>query len=440
MIATQATQIQTISTGYRPRILQEQIHREIKRFSVLVCHRRFGKTVLAIAELVDRGLRNPMKAPQYAYLAPFHGQAKRVAWEYLKDMLKNIPGYTANEAELRVDIARPALGDKIRFYLLGADNPASILGMYFDGIVLDEYAEMDPQVWTRILRPTLSDRRGWALFIGTPRGQNHFWDVLNVAKENKSGEWYWKLFKASETGIVDATELREAQATMSPEEYDQEFECSFTAALIGAFYGKEMEKALHDKRISNVPYDPARPVYTSWDLGMDDTTAIWFIQHIGREYRAIDYFEDSGRGLDHYAKVLKERGYFYEEHFMPHDVAARELGTGHSRQETFRTLGVTPIRVGPRQRIDDRINAARLIIPKMWFDAEKCKRGIAALQNYERKWDAKNKIYSSAPLHNWASHGADSFGEFAMQMRDNSVKQNLKHLPRSAENDYNVLG
>jgi hypothetical protein len=396
-------------------------------------------TVLAIAELVDRGLRNLMKNPQYAYFAPFHGQAKRVAWEYLKDFTKNIPGVVINEAELRVDIPRPSMGDKIRFLLLGADNPASILGMYFDGIILDEFAEMDPQIWTRILRPTLSDRRGWSLFIGTPRGQNHFYDVLNIAKENKTGEWYWKLFKASETNIVPASELAEAKNTMAPEEYDQEFECSFTAALVGAFYGKEMEAALHEGRIGKVPYDPARPVFTSWDLGMDDTTAIWFLQHIGREYRAIDYVEDSGRGLDYYAKILKEKRYYYEDHYMPHDTAARELGTGKSRQETLRTLGVHPIRIGPRQKVDDRINAARLIIPRMWFDAEKCKRGIAALQNYERKWDAKNKIYSSAPLHNWASHGADAFGEYALQSRDNSTKERMSQLPRRALTDYNVF-
>jgi hypothetical protein len=432
--------IKVVSTGYQPRELQDQIHRQLRRFNVLVCHRRFGKTVLAINEMVDRGLRNVLKNPQYAYFAPFYGQAKRVAWDYLKEYTKNIPGMIANEAELRIDIPRPDRGDRIRFVLMGADNPASILGMYFDGVILDEYAEMDPQVFTRVLRPTLSDRMGWALFIGTPRGQNHFHDVLQIAQRNASGEWYWKVFKASETKIVPKSELDEAKATMSPEEYEQEFECSFTAALVGAYFGKEMEQAEKDGRVGNVPHEPIVPVDTAWDLGIGDTTVIWFIQQVGREFRAIDYVEDSGRGLDYYAKILKDKKYVYREHFLPHDAAARELGTGKSRLETLYSLGVTPQRIVPRDKVDEGINASRLLLPRMWFDATKCARGIAALKNYERKWDAKNKIYSTKPLHNWASHGSDGFRTFSMGFRDNSVRQNVLTLPRQAESDYDILG
>lgn len=322
----------------------------------------------------------------------------------MKDYTKHIPGVIINEAELRVDIPRPDRGDKIRYLLLGADNPTAILGMYFDGVVLDEYAEMDPQVWTRVLRPTLSDRLGWALFIGTPRGQNHFYDVLEIAKKNENGNWYWRRLKASETGIVAQSELDEAKNTMSPEEYEQEFECSFTAALLGAYYGKEMENAELTGRVGNVPYDPSLSVETAWDLGVGDTTVIWFFQQCGHEIRAIDYIEDSGRGLDYYAKLLRERPYSYEAHHLPHDVVARDMSTGHSRQETLRGLGVTNIRIVPKLLIDDRINASRILIPRVWFDRKKCERGIAALKNYERKWNAKNKIFESAPLHNWASH------------------------------------
>lgn len=432
--------IQKISTGYNPRPLQDEIHRQLQRFSILVLHRRFGKTVLAINEIVDRGLNNTLKNPQYAYFAPFHTQAKRVAWEYMKEYTKCFPDIVVNEAELRVDIPRPQFGDKIRFLLLGADNPTAIRGMYFDGIVLDEFAEMDPQVWTAVLRPTLSDRRGWALFIGTPRGQNHFYDIWNLAGRDTSGAWYRRMFKASETGIISPQELLDAQATMSPEEYAQEYECSFTAALVGAYYGKEMEEAEKDGRVSKVPYDPAVPVDTGWDLGVGDTTCIWFFQQVGREIRAIDYVEDSGRGMDHYARILKEKKYVYREHYLPHDAAAKELGTGKSREEVLRALGVSPVRIVKRQSVEDGINASRMMIPKMWFDAEKCERGISCLKNYERKWDAKNKIYSSAPLHNWASHGADAFRSYAMGMRDNTVRTNVKHLPRISESDYDILG
>lgn len=428
-----------ISTGYIPRPLQDEIHRNMKRFNVLVCHRRFGKTVLAINEMVDRGLRNIQKNPQYAYFAPFHGQAKRVAWEYLKEAVKNIPNIVINEAELRADIPRPDRGDKVRFLLLGADNPTAILGIYLDGVIIDEYAECDPQIWTRVLRPTLSDRNGWALFIGTPRGQNHFFDVLQIAKANKSGNWYWKVIKASESKIVADSELIEAKFTMSPEEYEQEFECSFTAALIGAYYGKEMEQAEKLGRITKVPHDPSVMVETAWDLGIGDTTCIWFLQQVGRECRAIDYIEDSGRGLDFYVKKIKDKPYIYDENHLPHDVRARDLSTGHSREETLRNLGVKNIRIVPKLSIDDRINASRLLIPRMWFDKEKCERGVAALKNYERKWDAKNKIYQSMPLHNWASHGSDAFGHFALNFREAHKKNDRAHLPRQTESDYDIF-
>lgn len=429
-----------ITTGYVPRSLQEEMHFNRKRFNVIVCHRRMGKTVFAINDLIDFALRNLLPNPQYLYLAPYFGQAKRVAWDIFKLYTSMIPGIIYNEAELRITIPRPGRKDKITIYLLGADNPTAILGMYFDGVILDEYAECDPQVWTRVLRPTLLDRKGWATFIGTPRGMNHFYDVLQVAQANKSGEWYFKIAKASETKLIPQTELNELKNSMSPEEYDQELECSFSAALIGAYYGKEMQQAEESLRVVSVPYEASLPVETAWDLGIDDTTCIWFLQQVGREVRAIDYLEDAGHGLPFYADALKKKGYSYSEHFLPHDVAARDLSTGKSRQEVLRTLGVVPVRIIPRLAVEDRINAARVLIPKMWFDKDKCARGIAALKNYERKWDAKNKIFLSSPLHNWASHGADAFGHYALGYRDEAKKVAAKSLPRQTESDYDIFG
>jgi hypothetical protein len=433
-----ASGVQVIKTGYDPREHQEELHPSLKRFNVLVCHRRFGKTVFAINELIDRALRNRLKNPQYAYVAPFYGQAKRVAWDYFKEYTKHIPGVTTNESDLRIDIPRPHLGDRVRIMLLGAENPTAILGMYLDGVILDEFAEMNPMIWTRIIRPMLSDRNGWALFIGTPRGHNHFYEMHLHAKKHADA-WFTKIFKASETGIINESELLDAKATMAPEEYEQEFECSFSAALLGAYYGKEMEFAEKESRICSVPHEPTVPVDTMWDLGMDDTTSIWFIQQVGRQFRMIDYFEDSGRGFDFYAKILKEKKYTYREHYLPHDTAVRELGTGVSREETLRSLGIKPIIIVPRQSIEDGINASRLLIPKIWFDEEKCARGITALKNYERKWDPKNKVYLNKALHNWASHAADAFRTGAMALRDNFKRNDVLSLPRQSMSAYDVL-
>lgn len=438
--------IQEVSTGYVPRTLQLHLHRNFKRFNVVVCHRRFGKTHLALNEIIDQAFRNNLKNPQYAYLAPTYGQAKRVAWDLLKDYLKHMPGIIVNEADLRIDIPRPAKGDRIRIMLLGAENPGSLKGIYLDGVVLDEYAEMNPQVWSESLRPALSDRntldpkQGWALFIGTPKGNNHFYEIYKNA-QGRDG-WYTQIYKASETNIIPRTELDAARAEMSDNEYEQEFECSFSAALVGAYYGKEMEKAEQDGRICAVAYDPILPVFTYWDLGMDDSTVIWFGQNLGgREIRWIDYIEESGLGMTDYAKMLKDRGYIYEEHVLPHDGAVRELGTGKSRLETLQTLlRGTRVRVSKRYTVADGINASRLMIAKSWFDKDKCKRGIDALKNYERAWDAKNKVFQQKPKHNWASHGSDGFRTGAMAMNENRPsKEDRGKYSRQAQSDFKVV-
>jgi hypothetical protein len=433
--------IKTVSTGYEPRPLQAELHRQVKRFNVISCHRRFGKTHFAINEMIDQGFRNSLKSPQYAYVAPTYGQAKRIAWDILKNYLKDIPFVTFNEGELRADIERPAQGDRIRFYLLGAENPDGLRGMYLDGCVLDEFADMDPTVWSSVVRPLLSDRKGWVVFIGTPKGQNHFYDVLQTAKRNPA-DWHYAIYKASETGIIDKAELEAARAIMSENEYMQEFECSFSAALIGAYFGKEIEKLEQGGRITGVPYDLSAPVITGWDLGMSDTTCIWFAQIIGREIHIIDYLEQSGMGLDYYVKALKDRGYNYDEHLLPHDADHRELGTGKSRVETLRAMGLKNIRVVPRtaNKADD-INAARLLLNKCWFDADKTAKGLEALKNYSRRWDAKNKIFQERPNHNWASHGADAFQTLAVGIDENRPSEEARrNLQRKTVSDFDIFG
>jgi hypothetical protein len=182
-------QIEEVAIPYVPRPFQAVLHAGLKRFNLLVCHRRFGKTVFSIMEMIDRGLRNDLRNPQYAYIAPTYGQAKRVAWEYLKYYCSHIPNAKANEAELRIDIMREHVDgskDKIRFMLLGAENPDSLRGIYLDGCILDEYAQCPPAIWGEVVRPALSDRKGWAIFIGTPKGQNHFHEMLLLYTKKKN--------------------------------------------------------------------------------------------------------------------------------------------------------------------------------------------------------------------------------------------------------------
>ena len=434
---TQKREVQKISTGYSPRHHQAMMHASLKRFKLGICHRRFGKTHFAINEKIDRGFRNTLRNPQYAYIAPNFGQAKRVAWEPLKDYLRKVPGFEANEAELRVDIARPQCDDKIRFMLLGAENPNSIRGIYLDGATFDEFDDMDPVVWTDVVRPALSDRQGWANFIGTFKGMKHLYRLLQIAKDHPQ-DWDWWIFKASETGILPQSELDAARAVMSEEAYLQEYECSPTASLIGSYYGKYLESARKEGRITKAPWDPVLGVKTYWDLGIGDTTCIWFLQQLGMQHRAIDYYEMSGMGLEHYAKILREKPYAYDEHVLPHDAGARDLSTGRSREETLRSHKIGRTRVLQKHAVEDGINAVRVLFSKIWFDEDKCKRGLDSLMNYEKQWDSKNQIFSDKPLHNWASNGADAFRTFAMGVKDDFGRKDPSEFQDTADNDYDL--
>lgn len=401
-----------VSTGYEPRKHQLEVHRGLRRFNVLVAHRRLGKTVLCVNELIDRALRCQLKDPRFAYVAPLRNQAKDVAWEYLKAYTRPIPGYVANEAELRVDLPG---GRRIRLY--GADNPDQLRGLYLDGVVFDEFAQMQPRIWGEVVRPALSDRTGWAVFIGTPMGRNAFHALYEAAQSEP--DWRAMMFKASETGIIPQAELDAARKAMTKDQYEQEFECSFEAAILGAYYGTIIADLERDKRIVSVPWEPRTPVWTAWDLGIGDSTAIWFCQQVGNEVRLIDYVENSGQALSWYAGEIAERkrkGWMFAEHLLPHDAEVRELGTGKSRKETLGELGVTG-RVLPALPIDDGINAARMLLPRCWFDKDKCKDGLEALRQYRTEWDDKRKAFGNKPLHDWTSHPADAFRYLAMGIK-----------------------
>lgn len=350
--------------------------------------------------------------PRFAYAAPFYAQAKDVAWNYVRRFASPIPGAEFNESELRVDFRHN--GSRVRLY--GLDNYDRMRGIYLDGVVLDEYGDADPRAWSEVIRPALSDRAGWAVFIGTPKGANHFRDLWRVSAND--ADWMRLQLKASETGLLDPAELDDARRSMTDDQYAQEFECSFEAAIYGAYYAREMARIDQDKRIRSVPWEPNLPVYTAWDLGVGDSTAIWFAQQAGREARLIDYYEASGVGLDHYAKVLREKPYAYaREAILPHDAAQHELGTGTSRVSTLRSLGIGA-RVLPIHGVADGINAARLFLARCWFDDVKCARGIEALRNYRRDYDEKAKAFRERPRHDWASHGADAFRYLAAGLRE----------------------
>jgi hypothetical protein len=262
-------------------------------------------------------------------------------------------------------------------------------------------------VWGEIVRPLLTDRQGWAVFIGTPKGRNAFWSIWDQAASND--RWFRLMLRASEAGILPADELSDAQGDMTPEQYAQEFECSFEAAILGAYYAKELRDAENDGRICPVPVERSALVHVAWDLGVGDSTALVFCQVIGREWRIVDYYEANGVGLDHYVQVLNGKGYTYGDQILPHDVGVRELGTGRSRLEVLDSLGVRNVKVLPATSVDDGINAVRMTLSKCWFDATRCHDLLEALRQYRTEYDDRLKRFKPRPLHDWTSHAADAF-------------------------------
>lgn len=388
-----------------------------KRWSCAVCHRRAGKTVACIMKLVEDAVNSKKHEPRYAYIAPTYTQAKDVAWSYLKEYIAAIPGVKVSECELSVTL--PHNGARIRLY--GAENYDRLRGLYLDGAVIDEAGDQDPRAFPEVIRPALSDRQGWAVFIGTPKGRNEFHRIHRLAQ--KDDEWFSLVLRSSESGLISLNELNDARKVMTAEQFSQEYECSFDAAIRGAYYAKDIDDAEKAGRVREFSRDKNGDVFAAWDLGIGDSMALWFMQRIGIEYRVLEYYENDGFGLDHYVDYVKSRPFPVHEHLLPHDAAARELQTGKSRESYLRDRGLN-CRIVPQHKVDDRINAVRMALPNVWFSkgAEGVERGMDCLRMYQSEYDDKHGTLKTRPLHNWASHGADAFGIGIMGMRETAPK------------------
>lgn len=405
-----------VDTGYRPRVGQAAIHLQLKnhRFGAAVCHRRFGKTVLAINHLIDAAIRSDRVRPRFAYLAPTYRQAKAIAWDYLKHYTQEIPGRRVNESELWVTLPNEA---QIRLY--GADNPDSLRGIYLDGVVPDEYGLMPSKTFSEVIRPALADRQGWAFFIGTPNGKNQFYEVCQQARIDEG--WFFAEHKASESKVIPEEELELARKSMTKDEYDQEFECSFEASVKGAVFMEEIRRARDDKRIFKFPYEREIMVDTYWDLGVGDATAIWFAQQFGTEIRLLDYYQNTGMGLDHYVSVLRQKPYSYRKHVAPHDIEVREFGSGKTRWEMAEALGIY-FEIAPKLSLEDGINASRQVFSRCYFNEEKASQGLECLMNYRWEFNTRIDEFKAVPVHDWASHGADAFRYMAVTVNRKTEK------------------
>ena len=434
------------TNNWRPREYQMPLWSYLEgggKRAVAVWHRRGGKDATALNWTVVSSFK---RAGLYWHLLPTYNQGRKIVWD--GRTREGVPFLNAfpeeaiankNDTDMRLKLRNNSI-----WQVVGTDNVDRLVGTNVVGAVFSEYSLQDPRAWDMI-RPILAENGGWALFIYTARGRNHGYTMYKNALGNP--KWFSQLLSVEMTKRPDGTPVitKEAidddrMAGMPEELVQQEYYCSFDAALVGAYYGKEMNKAALDGRICHVPYDPSLEVHTAWDLGMDDSMSIWFFQRRGFEVRMIDYYENSGEGFPHYAQILKAKEYVYGEHIAPHDITVRELGTGKSRFEAARGLGIR-FRIAKKLSLEDGINACRLVIPMCYFDETKCERGIDGMRQYRKEWDDDRKVFRSSPADDWTRHPSDAFRTMAVGIRAQlrSTKSYFQ-MPRVAQNQYDIFG
>ncbi len=395
-------------------------HNRVQRWASLVVHRRGGKTVASINELQKKALTNSRKwpPPKYAYVAPYYNQAKRIAWGYAKHYADPIPGREFNESELKVTYPN---GAELR--LFGADNPDALRGDYLDGVVPDEYADWNPNVWPLIIRPMLADFGGWAAFIGTPKGRNAFYR-LHTEAEKDPANWFAMTLKASKSGLIRPDELEDLRRGMSEDQFEQEFECSFDAAIQGAYYAGLLREAETQGRITNVAQDPLMRIRAHWDIGgpgkKADAMSIIIDQFVDREIRILDCIEGVGQVLGYYINELRSRGWSKALCVVPHDAAQTHADnpTGIDFEAQLRAAQFETKKLhSPPGIVMQRIATARRYFPRMWFNRATTQPLRDALQAYAEKKHEKTGE-GLGPNHDWASHFGDAFGAMAIDYEE----------------------
>lgn len=395
---------------FQPKPHQAAVLNDKTRHRGVVMHRRAGKTVMAIFAGLEAQLSCPLPSPRVGYIAPYLKQAKKLAWDYLESVTR---GGGKHFEINRGDLFTRFVHNDGKFMLLGADNLEAIRGMYFDLIVVDELADCDPRLWNAVIRPALADRKGRALLMGTPKGRMNMLYDLSLKTDDPS--WSFHKYDVTQTDMLDAEEIEAARRDMPDALFQQEFMCSFNAALVGAVYGREMNDLQASGRFLRIPYDPAYPVVTAWDLGYADATAIWYLQLIGSEIRAIEYEEHTLKSLVEIGNHVRRKPYTFDRHYGPHDLHQHELGSGNSRADILSRLGIEfepPV----NWPLEDGIEATRALIPHLAIDTEYARMGLECLINYEYVFDESARSFKTQPRHNWASHGADAMRMLAVAL------------------------
>jgi hypothetical protein len=432
--------VQVPAQGWEPRDYQlplikymTQNKRSLR--AVVAWHRRAGKDLTCVNIVAMKALQ---RVGTYWYVLPYGNQARRIVWNGMTGEGKKFIDYfpkelveKKSEQEMRIHLKNGSV-----IQLMGSDDPDKMVGANPVGCVFSEYSISDPSAW-QLINPILAENGGWALFNGTPRGENHFYKML--LKAQADGAWYSSHLSVKDTKAIAPDELRKARDELNNEaRFQSEYMCSFKTPVEGSYYGTYMTKAYKDKRIlEEVHPEPMLPVHTAWDLGMDDATSIWFFQIFKSEIRLVHYYENSGEGLPHYARELNKwaamKDVSYGKHYAPHDIKVRELGTGKSRLEIARSMGLkfTTVRKLP---VIDGIDAVRALLPRCWFNKTQCARGIEALKGYHKEWDSSKQVFRKQAVHDSNSHGADAFRTMAVGLKQPSLDNKKKSTTYEVQN------
>lgn len=421
----------TLPYNYAPRDYQMPLWNYLEnggKRAVAIWHRRAGKDLLALSFCVEAAVE---RVGLYWHLLPTYNQGRKIVWDGMdkqgKPFLSRWPQpliASVNNTDMRIELINGSI-----YQVVGTDYVDRLVGANPVGCIFSEYSLQDPRAWD-LIRPILKENGGLALFIYTPRGKNHGYALYKMAELNKK-DWFCQVLTVNDTGVLSAEDIEdERNSGMSEELVQQEYYCSFESGVLGAYYTQQIILAKRQNRICGVPWHSELPVDTYWDLGMDDSTAIWFGQDVGREVHLIDYVEGHGEGLPFYARELSKRPYLYGNHYAPHDIKVKELGTGRSRKAVAKDLGIEFTTTKKLRYKEDGIEACRNIFSICWFDRTKCARGIDALENYKKEYDERRKVFLDTPLRDWSKHGADAFETLAMnhEFRRGS---NILHYPRA---------
>lgn len=409
-----------------------------KKRLIYIWHRRAGKDLFALNRLLYAMIFEQVGT--YWHIFPTYAQGKKSIWQetdlsgrkyidyFPKQLIKRI-----NESELKI-----TLWNNSTYQIVGSDNPDNLRGAGIKGACFSEYAEQDPRAWETI-EPMLRASNGLALFNFTPKGQNHSYELFNMAQK-LIDTWHTEIKTVEDTKAIDLNELEQVKNELimrgkTLDFFNQEYYCSFTNPIEGAYYSDLIQDLEKKGRIGKFEYERNLPVYTFWDLGVGDATAIWFAQFINNEVRIIDYLEANGKGLDYYIKEVKNKVYVYERHYAPHDIQVREFSNGKARIETALELGLR-FNITPRLSIDDGIDATRAILTKCYFNEETTRAGLNALRNYKKEFDFKNNVFKLQPKHDWTSHGSDAFRYLAVSFRDDFGRE-FKRMDRAISTPIN---